>query len=174
MVKTQQVQIDRSLINGFTLIEIIVVVVILSIAAMITVPMFTSASTVQLKTAANMIAADIEYAKSMSISRQKNHSVVFDVSNESYQIKDSDGNVISHPTNGSGVFTISFQSESRLSGVNITSAEFDSNDTLIFNYLGSPLNQSSTPLNSGQIILTADGRTITITVEPVTGYVTIL
>ena len=64
----------RSVSRGFTLVEIIIVVVILAIAAMMVVPMMSSAGGVQLRSASNMIAADLEYAKSMAISRQKVYS----------------------------------------------------------------------------------------------------
>ena len=63
--------------GGFTLAEILLVVLIIAIAAMIAVPMMGSMDSVQIRSAANMIAADLEYAKSMAISRQKNYSVVF-------------------------------------------------------------------------------------------------
>ena len=57
--------------NAFTIVELIVVMVILAIAAMLAVPMISSAADVQVRSAANMIAADLDYAKSMAISRQQ-------------------------------------------------------------------------------------------------------
>ena len=68
----------RSTNSGFTLVEILIVVSILAIAAMIAIPMMSSAGSMQIRSAANMIAADLEYAKSMAISRQKIYTVVFD------------------------------------------------------------------------------------------------
>ena len=55
--------------HGFTMIELLIVVAILAIAAAIVVPMASSAGSMQLRAAGNMVAADLEYAKSMSISR---------------------------------------------------------------------------------------------------------
>ncbi|MHC4722199.1 MAG: pilus assembly FimT family protein [Planctomycetota bacterium] len=46
--------------NAFTLVELIVVMVILAIAAMLAVPMISSAADVQVRSAANMIAADLD------------------------------------------------------------------------------------------------------------------
>ena len=46
-------------------------------------------------------------------------------------------------------------------------------DVLIFDYLGSPYDEESDPLNSGEIILDADGYRMTISVQAVTGYLTI-
>ena len=88
---------------GFTLIEIIVVVVILAIAAMLAVPMLSTAADTQLRTAGNMIAADMEYARSMAISRQQNYSVVFSSAGNSYEVRDGVGvvrsaaHLASHP-----------------------------------------------------------------------------
>ena len=158
--------------KAFTLIELVLVMVIIVIAAVLAVPMMGSAADIQVRSAANMVASDLEYAKSMAISRQQNHSVVFDTANESYEIRDSSGTVIAHPLKG-GSFVINLQTDSRISRVDIASADFDSQSTVTFDYLGSPYNGSGTALNSGQITLQAQDFTMTINVEPMTGYVTI-
>ncbi len=162
--------------RGFTLIEIIVVVVILMIVALMAVPMFSSAADIQLKAAANMVAADLEYAKSMAISHQQYYSVVFDSTTDSYEVQDSVGVVIPHPINP-GNLVIDFPSDSRLSQVVIVSADFDGSgdETITFDYLGSPRSGSppGTPLIYGRISLEAGGFPMTIDVEPITGYVTI-
>ena len=162
---------------GFTLIEIIVVVVILAIAAMLAVPMLSTAADTQLRTAGNMIAADMEYARSMAISRQQNYSVVFSSANNSYEVQDLGGNVLAHPLNSSSSLSVVFGDDSRLEDVDITSVNFDgvADQTITFDYLGSPFSGFAgvTALTIGTIDLQADGFTMTITVEPVTGYVTI-
>jgi prepilin-type N-terminal cleavage/methylation domain-containing protein len=173
MQKMRQYENKRGC-NGFTLVELIIVVVILSIAALIAVPMVSSAADMQVRSAANQIAAHLDYAKSMAITHQQAYSVVFDVSSESYQVQDEGGNLIDHPVNP-GDFVVNL-SNTELDKVDITSAIFDpdSSDTITFDYLGSPYSgtDTSTPLNSGQIILQATDFSITVSVEPVTGYVT--
>ena len=159
---------------GFTLIEIIVVVVILAIAAMLAVPMLGTAADMQLRAAGNMIAADMEYARSMAISRQQNYSVVFSSANNSYKVRDGAGAVVVHPLNSAKDLSVVFGDDSRLDKVDIISANFDgsADETITFDYLGSPFS-SVGALMIGTISLTADGFPMTITVEPVTGYVTI-
>jgi prepilin-type N-terminal cleavage/methylation domain-containing protein len=152
--------------GGFTLIEIIIVVVILAIAAMAAIPMLSSAGSIQIRSAANMISADLEYARSMAISRGQDYSIVFDESAESYDIKDQSDAVIPHPVKKGFPYTIDFQNDSRLNKVDITSVDFNSTDRVTFNCLGSPD-------NGGTINLNANGITATITVEPVTGYISI-
>ena len=152
--------------------EILLVVVIIAIAAMIAVPMMGSMDSVQIRSVANMIAADLEYAKSMAISRQKIYAVVFNKSTESYQIEDPNG-VIDHPVKKGFKYVVNFSSDSRLNRVDIFDADFDGTNEVKFDYLGSPLNGNDTPLNSGVISLQAAGITKTIRVEPVTGYISI-
>ena len=161
--------------SGFTVIEIILVVVILSIAALMAIPMVSSGADMQVRSAANRIAADLDYTKGLAITHQRAYSVVFDPANESYEIQDDNGDPVDNPVRP-GDFVVDFSTDSRLSKVNIVSADFDSDssDTITFDYLGSPYSGTDTtaPLNSGQITLQADDFTLTVDVEPVTGYVT--
>ncbi len=163
--------------NAFTFIELIVVMVILAIAAVLAIPMISSAADVQIRSAANMIAADLDYAKSMAISRQQYYSVVFDPANDSYKVRNASEDPIDHPLKPGSPFVVNFQSDSRLSRVDIVSADFDpdSQPSVTFDYLGSPYSGTDivNPLNSGQITLQAGSFSMTITVEPMTGYVTI-
>ncbi len=161
---------------AFTVVEILIVIVIMAIAAMLAVPMISSAETFQIRSAANMIAADLEYAKSMAISRGQFYSVVFDSVNESYEIQDHDGNVIQHPVKKGFPYEVDFKNDSRLSRVNIDSANFNGTSNEVkFDYLGSPYDGSDppSPLNSGDVRLKAGEMTRTISVEPVTGYISI-
>jgi len=163
----------RSGFSGFTVIELIVVCVIISITALIAIPMIGSAASDQAGSAANILAADIEYAKNLAISRQQNYYVVFDTTNNSYEVQDKDRNVISHPVNSGKDFVVKFDEDNRLGRVKIKTVDFDSSDTVFFDYLGSPYNGFSNPLNSGSVILEAGEYSLTISIEPVTGYITI-
>ena len=152
--------------GGFTIVELVIVVVIIAIAALVAVPMMSSAASLQIRSAANMIAADLEYARSMSISRGQNYSVVFDKNTDSYEIVDSIGNVIQHPVKKGFTYVVDFQNESRLNRVDITNADFNADQTVVFDCLGSPD-------SGGTVVLQADGTTKTIAVEPVTGFISI-
>lgn len=163
---------ENVMCKGFTLAEILLIVVILAIAAMMAIPFASSGTSTQLKSAATIISSDLEYAKSMAISRGKRYSVVFNTGAESYQIEDANG-VISHPVRKGSTYTVNFAADSRLSRVDISSVDFDTTPTVSFDYLGSPFNGNDNPLNSGAITLNAGGSTMTVNVEPVTGYITI-
>ncbi len=152
--------------SGFTIVEIIIVVVIIAIAALAAVPMMSSAASLQIRSAANMIAADLEYAKSMAISRGQNFSVEFDKNTERYWIEDQAGNMILHPVKKGFNYEIDFQNNGNLNHVDITNVDFNMTSSIQFDCLGSPN-------NGGTVTLQADGTTKTITVEPVTGFISI-
>ncbi|OHB55159.1 MAG: hypothetical protein A2173_00300 [Planctomycetes bacterium RBG_13_44_8b] len=165
---------ERSYLTGFTLVEVLIVLVVIGIAAMIAVPMMSSAASMQIRSAANMVAADLEYAKSMAISRGQSYSVVFETGKK-YHIEDQDGNVIAHPIKKGFNYVIDFEGDNRLDRVEIDDVVFnpDASQTITFNYLGSPYSGTTNPLNSGAITLQAGEITKTVHVEPVTGYISI-
>ncbi len=163
---------------GFTLVELLVVIIILAIAAAIVVPMASSASGMQLRSATTMLAADMEYAKSMAISRGQMYSVVFDKDAETYQIQDQDGTVIPHPVKKGFPYVVNFGTDRRLDQVQIGDANFDLDPAVTFDYLGSPYHgvpgPSIGPLNSGLVTLQVGSEISRVKVEPVTGFVSIL
>ena len=168
--------------RAFTLVEIIIVVVILGIAAAIAIPMVSNAADIRVRAAANKIAADLDYVKSMAITHQKKYLAIFDESNNSYEVRVEPfglSDVIDHPVNP-GPFSVDFSTDGNLDRVNIASADFDSgssvSNVLTFDYLGSPYSGTTTPLASGQIILQdkqSGNFKLYVNIEPVTGYVTI-
>jgi len=159
--------------SGFTMIELVIVVIIIAIAAMTAIPLITSADSFQIRSAANMIASDLEYAKTISISRGQSFSVVFDKTTETYRIEDQAGAVIAHPVKKGFDYVVDFQNDSRLSKVDIYDVDFDTTSEIKFDYLGSPYNGVDSPMNSGVISLRAGQMTATINIEPVTGFISI-
>jgi len=159
--------------GGFTLIEVILVVVIIGIAAGVVVPMMSSASSMQIRAAVNLVAADIEYAKSMAISRGQRYSVVFNKTTETYQVVDKDNNVIPHPVKKGFNYVMDFRNDGRIDRVDILDANFDGGNKVTFDSLGSPWNDSGTPLNSGVVTLRSGTITRTVSVEPVTGFISV-
>ena len=160
--------------GGFTLIEIVIVIVIVAIAAMTAIPILTSATSSQIRSAANIIAADLEYAKTVAISKGQSFSVVFDKTTESYRILNQNRVVIEHPVKKGFYYVVDFRNDGRLNKVDIEDVSFDGTSEIKFDYLGSPYNATDTPLNSGVITLKAGQMAATINVEPVTGFISIV
>lgn len=167
---------NRIVRHGFTLVEMLIVVAILAIAAAIVVPMASSAGSMQLRSAVNIVAADLEYAKSLSISQGQRYAVIFDKTTESYRVVNEAGDTVPHPVKKGFLFTVDFRNDSRLAGVDIVDANFDGVATVSFDSLGSPYHGSggtAAALNSGVVTLRAGGVTRTVNVEAVTGYITV-
>jgi len=151
--------------GGFTIIEILIVVVILAIAAMTAIPMISSAGSIQVRSVANMIAADLEYAKSLAITKGQRYSVVFDTSSDSYRIEDESDTTISHPVKKGFDYVIDLEDEG-LGKADITGADFGGASQVEFDYLGSPD-------NGGTVTVQGGNTTMRISVEAITGYITV-
>lgn len=162
---------------GFTLAEILVVVVIIAIAALIAIPSISSAADMQVRSAANMISADLDYARGLAITHQRPYSVVFTPASESYVIQDSTGTAIAHPVRPSETFSIALTANDNFRRVNLSAANFDGSgsNAITFNYLGCPFSglDTTAPMNSGRVTLTAGDFTLYVDIEPMTGYVTV-
>jgi len=171
---TRLIGLTNMLRSGFTLVELIMVILILSIAAAMVLPMASSAGSVQLRAAANMVAADLEYAKSMAISRGQAYSILFDKNNETYRVQDHNEVDILHPVKKGLPYLVDFPHEGRLSRVTIDNAVFNGTSRVAFDYLGTPYDDNGASLNAaGSVILKAGGDTMTVKVEPVTGFITV-
>ncbi len=162
--------------RGFTLVEVLMVLLILGIAATIVIPMINDTSDLQVTSAARQIASTLLYAQTASISSQQQYQVVFDTGANSYEVQDSLGNVIVDPVAGSP-YQIAYPNDRRTQNVSIDTANFDGSNTVWFDRLGAPyggtISASPPPLSTGQVEVRVKDKTMTITVEPVTGRITI-
>jgi len=161
--------------GGFTLVEVLMVLLILGIAATIVVPMINDTSGMQVTSAARQIASTLMYAQTASISTQQQYQVVFDTGSNSYEVQDSAGNVITDPVVGSP-YRIEYPNDRRTRNVSLETANFDGNNTVWFDRLGAPyggaISASPPPLSTGQVVVRVKDKTMTINVEPVTGRIT--
>ena len=169
---TQLVGLTSMLRHGFTLIEVIMVVLILGIAAAVVVPMASSAGSIQIRAGASMVAADLEYAKSMAISRGQAYSVEFSTANETYRVLDHNNVEIPHPVKKGFNYVIDFKNDGRLDRVKIDNVNFGGK--LTFDYLGTPYNSAGAPLAAAATVVLRSGDiTKNVNVEPVTGFISI-
>lgn len=169
--------------SAFTLLEILIVVFILGIAALVAVPMMSTAADVQVRSAAQRLAADLEYAKSLAVTHQKPHTVVFWPDQEKYEVRKWDGAAAANPLEPARSLTVEFAKTHGLNRVAIDQANFVSSsgteNAITFDYLGAPYSgatvSAASALVSGAIVLkdTAGQFQVTVSVEPMTGYISI-
>jgi len=165
--------------RGFTLVEILMVVVIMGIVASIVIPQLGSRDDLKLAAAARTVMADLAYAQSRGISTQARQYVVF--SNGAYALRALNASnvltTITHPINP-GNYTVNFDT-GPLRGVSIASTSFNGQTSVAFDELGSPVafNPTTQTLSAlsgpGTIQMQSGGLTMTITIEAYTGEMSV-
>lgn len=163
---------------GFTLIEILVVVVILGIAAAIVVPAIGSRDDLKTTSAARMVMADLIYAQNRSISQQKMHWVRFDKAAQTYEILEQMTPTvvyIKHPVEASNfIVQLGDTGPKPIRSVKLDTITFDGKTILAFDELGTPYSYDAgtgvlTSLTAGSVKLESGPVEMTITIEPFSG-----
>jgi prepilin-type N-terminal cleavage/methylation domain-containing protein len=163
--------------RGFTLVEILMVVVILGIASAVIVPQLGSSDDLRAAAAARLVMSDLSYAQNRAIALQKKHYVRF--FGQQYSVCDSTAlTAIDHPlkpAQSSGKYVITFGPGGThgLEQSSLGTIDFGSQTIIGFNDLGEPFafdGVTETPLTStSSIIVQSGGIPLTIQIEPFTG-----
>jgi len=158
---------------GFTLVEIIIVLIIMGIAVAVAIPRMSSGADFQVTSAARMVAVDLQYAQNHAIASQKKVRAVFDpaagTARGNYKLVYADTSVpIEHPIN-KGPYEVSFTQMKEFGALKLLSAAFGpggANNYVEFDPIGAPD-------NSGSVVMQAGTVTYTVTVAAITGKVTV-
>jgi MSHA pilin protein MshC len=154
--------------GGFTLVELVVIILLLGMLAFVVVPRFLSKSAIDVSVTAEQLANDIRYTQSLAMTSGQRNRINLTAS--TYQITTSSGGLLTHPvTGGTGPITLNGVT---LSGWNPPLT----NDYVAFDGRGVPysLVTSSTGFaGSATITLTGGGYTRSIVISPETGRVVI-
>ena len=160
--------------SGFTLIELVMIIVILGILALTAVPKATTTSSIRLQAACQKIASDLRYAQEMSMAQQVRFGISFDPVNESYFVYRVNiaTKVIDPQTRND--FDISFIQLNEFKGIDIASTNFS--NKMEFDSIGAPYDGNGVILSSQGIITlqTAGGAySKTVRIESKTGKVSV-
>ena len=154
--------------RAFTLAELLVVVVILTIAAAMIVPQVTGMGELRSRSAARLILADLEYAQSRAILDQADTTVTFSTTGNDYTLTDSSTSTpLVHPITKK-TYAVDFAQTKGLEDVSIDSANFGGGASVTFDALGGP-----DPPQGGTVTVIAGTHGYQVTVEAVTGQVTV-
>lgn len=166
---------------AYTLIELLIVVVIMGIAAAIVVPALGGADPIRVQTSVRAIASDIMFAQSDAVAYQERRAVVFDLEDNSYSVVRVTGNTIDPVADA--LFRVGADSQRYIvelddlsdDGAAIMEVDFDGTAVLIFDELGGPVltTTSDEPSNGGFIDVGSADAAFRITVAPYTGRITV-
>ena len=176
--------------GGFTLVEILAVVVILGIASAIIIPQIGTRDDMRVKAATRTLIADLIYAQNLAISTGQVVYVRFDVAANKYSLitnpanaKADKGDLVTHPITQGGYVTQFGSSARGWEQVKINSAvmngidiNFKNEFTVGFDEIGSPhvwcydVDQRN-DLADGSVVLKAGQFSTTVTVSAATGEI---
>jgi len=154
--------------RGYTLVEVLILIGILGLAAALVVPTMLAPGTLGVQSATRIIVADLIFAQNDAMARQAPRQVVFNPTDDSYRLTDNAGATLDASWKGGDTqnYVIDFQNDARFQGVEIISASFGGDQTIAFDDVGAPD-------TGGTIELRFNDHRYRITVAEFTGRVTV-
>jgi Tfp pilus assembly protein FimT len=163
----------RATSAAFTIVEILIVVLVMAIAAAIIIPSIGTAADSQVISAARVLQSDVEVARSLAVTTQQPHSIVFSPDRRSYKVVANYGGgayaaatAVAHPVNPTQLFEVSLADLNGMTAVTVFAVDFGGQQYATFQSLGDPV-------SPGNITLRAGECEIVISVEGLTGIVTV-
>ena len=150
----------RAAALGFSLLEVVLVLLIIGIMASITVPRVAKVLAVQrVEAAAHRIAADLALAQRQARIASTAKKIGFDVAGDSYALSG-----VRHLSRAGATYTVKLTDEPY--GVKLVSANFDGDTELTFDGYG-------VPDSGGSAVVACSAESYRITVAAQTGAVTV-
>ena len=154
--------------RGFTLVELIVILILVGILAVVAMPKFTGVGAYNTMGFNDRVMESLRYAQKQAIAKRRNVCVTFAASAASFTFATAAGTAcdtnLSGPA-GENPYTVAAENKSVVIFSPVPAG-------LTFNALGQPIVTSSgLPLAAVQTITISGDGTRTFSVEPETGYV---
>lgn len=178
---------DGRLQNGFTFIEILIILLLMGIMATIAMPSLQAGlESSRLTAAAGEITVALEYGQLTAMTSGGQARVTIDADADSIlverfeitgdimtggaQIAENDIETgtftnLAHPFNRGEEYSILFADEERFEGVDISASTFGAGNSVTFDALGRPS-------NGGTVTLSLGDRQVTLTTDALSGRVT--
>lgn len=181
---THRVRAVRRPTGGYTLIELLMVVALLGLAAALLIPQINNRDSLRVQAAVRQLIADLSFAQSDALAHQEYRQVHFYADGSGYCIIRGDGSeafdaatadYIYDPIGGATrQYIRNFTTDERFDGVTITEIDIDGGGAdLIYDQLGGTVQASGLPGVGGTIELTGDGFVYEVRISPFTGKLTV-
>lgn len=172
--------------RAYTLVEVLVVVVVLGIAAALVVPSIGSAGVLRVQAAVRTVVSDIAFAQADALAYQQRRAILFYPDSNAYMLAEVQVTMI-----GEGQTEVTYEplllrggpddryiinfNDSRFSGAEILSASFDGESILIFDELGGPVADPAGDEagSGGSVVIRGSGSVFRVNVSPFTGQVSV-
>ncbi|BBB32860.1 MSHA pilin protein MshC [Thermotomaculum hydrothermale] len=146
--------------EGYTLVELVIIIVILSIIGFIAIPKFAGYSESILVKDAKKLESYLSYAQELSMTKSEPYGLCFNTSAKTFSVNKTDcssSNIIKSPEDRTSELIINLDSNISISPSGTTS--------IFFNKRGAPNPDGIT------ITLTYNSKSKVVKVEPKTGFV---
>jgi Tfp pilus assembly protein FimT len=140
------------------------------------VPSLGTTDVLRVQAVVRTIVADLTFAQSDALARQRGRAVMFDVAHNAYSIVEIPAGATTLDPANNTIQTVLLNNSRKFNDARLVSASFDNaSSTLIYDELGGPVTGpgSTTPGNGGTITISGSRSVFNITVEPYTGRVTV-
>lgn len=166
--------------RAFTLIEILIVVTLMGIAATMLIPNMSHAVSFETEAVVRRIVADLSFAQSDAMAQQAPRRVLFADNGSGYRILaspyDPDNDVLYDPISdgGSDKYIVDFVTDSRFRMVSIADVNFDGgNHFITYDAIGGPINGENTSSIGGSLVVNGSDGSYRISVSGFTGRVSV-
>ncbi|MDD5070389.1 MAG: prepilin-type N-terminal cleavage/methylation domain-containing protein [Candidatus Omnitrophica bacterium] len=148
-LKVKEAQSQNLPLTGFTLIELVIVIVILSILAVVGFSRGIDISSIRMSAGLGTLRSDLRYAQALAVKVKKTTRISFDLNADSYSlyIENSPGNWtnVVHPLTNNN-YTVNFNAD-KFEGIELSLVSVDGlNRPLIFNQWGDPTIDGTNPI----------------------------
>ena len=167
--------------QAYTLIELLIVVGVLGLAASLLIPSLNNTDSLSIQGAVRRVIGDLHFAQSDALAQQEYRRVEFFDDGSGYVITRSPFNAasdyITDPMARAGTdqaYIVLFSTDERFEGIEISAVDIDGGEDFItYDELGGTITDGGDAGTGGTIILTSPNAEYRITVAGFTGKLTV-